>query len=245
MADPIRPLTLSDLWLPGDVLGGAMLREGARVDVATGSGWAEGCIIDTNGGGEPYVVGYFRSSDGYVVDEYQRPDTLRLDFRRLEVRDRATRVLGPDLLPIHAAELRGEITPGEAAGLVWCSVVRREAGLPVVGGWARCLNFTNSRASAGTLLGRSYNWLKDDGDGLFWSRSETVARGLVDNEKDPLPPVEYGWRWGQAYGSELGGAGLDKIHAAILAAGYSLREPGGILLLPLPDGVVGRLDTRQ
>lgn len=220
-----RPLTLSDLWLRGDALDGALLR-----------GWS----------GQVFDVWYGkRISRGWWLTDEGQEHAVFVDFTHPELRDRAIRVLGPDLLPIHAAELRGEITPGEAAGLVWCSVVRREAGLPVVGGWARCLNFTNSRASAGTLLGRSYNWLKDDGDGLFWSRSETVARGLVDNEKDPLPPVEYGWRWGQAYGSELGGAGLDKIHAAILAAGYSLREPGGILLLPLPDGVVGRLDTSR
>lgn len=144
MTDPTRPLTLADLWLPGEALNGAML-----------NGWIGPC---TRKG----------PLDCMTV----------LDFTRPEVRDRAVRVLGPDLLPIHAAELRGDITPGEAAGLVWCSVVRREAGLGVV----------------------------------------ALPLSVEPDECDP---------------------------GSLLAAGYSPREPGGILLLPLPDGVIWRLDTSR
>ena len=168
MTDPTtRPLTLSDLWLPGDVLGCALLR-----------GWTGPalvkCIITDDDGNDVWECGI--CAGGHASNGFRGRDECRLDFTRPEVRDHATRILGPDLLPIHAAELRGEITPGEAAGLVWCSVVRREAGLGVV----------------------------------------ALPLSVEPDECDP---------------------------GSLLAAGYSLREPGGILLLPLPGGVIGRLET--
>jgi len=204
MADPTRPLTLSDLWLPGDVLGGAILRGWTGpVWAIRGTEWI-GATWAPHMSCAPVIY-------GGKVDSFAGVDNVRLDCDIPEVRDRAVRVLAAgdpvddfggrhcrcgtvhkesacpscglsfiqsaDLLPIHAAELRGDITPGEAAGLVWCSVVRREAGLGV------CLL--------------------------------------------PAPAA---------------GAQLDPLDSMRLAAGYSLREPGGILLLPLPDGVVGRLE---
>jgi len=188
VADPTRPLTLADLWLPGDVLGGAILK-GWRgpTTVRRCDDWDEAVWL-----GMAFSAFVPRGSE---CSGFSPGANVRLDCRRPEVRDRAARVLGPDLLPIHAAELRGEITPGEAAGLVWCSVVRREAGLGVVqailGETERLAHITYRKYIAGERVGRVR-----DGD------------------------------------------------AAQLALGVALREPGGILLLPLPDGVVGRLETR-
>ena len=204
----IRLLTLDDLWLLGDVLGGAMLAgwSGPVRDDTDCVSWLPSecsgigvCACTLPPEGTPYCKTWFARD-------------LRIDFRRPEVRDRAVRVVGPDLLPIHTAELRGEVTPGEAAGLVWCSVVRREAGLNSLQGWhgewRRC-------GPAGVPV-----------------RHERWERGR--SRRDLAPPTVTGTaRQVLTY--------RNLADAAALAAGYALREPGGILLLPLPDGVVGRL----
>ena len=164
-----RPLTLADLWLPGSTLDGAMLR-----------GWTG-----------PVVHLYDDDPDldiRCVID-------VRLDFRRPEVRDRAVRILGADLLPIHAAEVKGDITPGEAAGLVWCSVVRRNGGMGVVR----------------EVLGETQHVY----DMVYREHVAGVRVGRVRDDD-----------------------------AAKTALGAALREPDGVLLLPLPDGI-GRLDARQ
>lgn len=198
MADlTYRPLTAADLWVRGDILGGALLREGLPVDVRTASSWAAGAIVDSNGGGEPYVVGYYRCGE-YCIGEHERAGCLRLDCTRPEVRDRARRVLlpmGHDLGPIIDAELRGEITPGEAAGLVWCSILRVGAGLPALRGWRTTLD-------------------------------AAIAWCLPGAPKDVILRAEHS----------------DDARLATLAAGFALREPSA-LLLPLPGGVVGRLEV--
>ena len=131
MGEPTcRPLTSEDLWLASDTLPGLL------------DGWC-GPIFDRE-----YGIGT-RCRDeheaGVVRGWYWFPGVgarglpnvdICLDCRRPEIRDHARRVLlaaGHDIGPIIEAELRGDITPTEAAGLVWCSLLRVEVGLGVVG----------------------------------------------------------------------------------------------------------------
>lgn len=181
--------------------------------------------------------------DGWCgPSEYERAAGLRLDCRRPEVRDHARRVLlaaGHDIGPTIEAELRGDITPTEAAGLVWCSLLRVEAGLGVVRGplpaWKHEGESTNGPgtpthpqwARRGTIVaevGWYYVGRHDYREG--WALRENVLHGDHCH----------------AHGPETGNAGKLAADTAALAAGYAIREPGA-LLLPLPDGVVGRPET--
>lgn len=169
MSDPTyRPLTGEALWAPGDILGGALLDPGWPRETCAGPWYP----IHSH---DPY--GATQCEDCGPPCSVDWPRVL-IDLRLQRERDHARRVLlaaGHDIGPIIEAELRGDITPTEAAGLVWCSLLRVEAGLGVVG-----LPLTVE---------------PDEGDLSEW-----------------------------------------------LADGWTLWSDGA-LLMPLPDGVIGRLEV--
>lgn len=224
----VRPLTFSDLWLPGNVLGGAVL-----------AGWS-GPVFHRYDD-VPYCAGvrlHIESTGkGRMFSLDPRDcrfgpfEAPRLNCLRPEVRDRILRVVGPELLPVHTAEIRGNITSGEAAGLMWCNVLRRDAGLPIVQGWLSCWKAMGTADDGpGTRRVECHHRTGDATAEVGWCYQYRHSYHL-------------GWRLHDgASGPELDEAGRAAADAAALAAGYALREPGGILLLPLPDGT-GRLDT--
>ena len=216
MSDPTyRPLTGEALWAPGDILGGALLDPGWPRETCAGPWYP----IHSH---DPY--GATQCEDCGPPCSVDWPRVL-IDLRLQRERDHARRVLlagercrgstvglaaglgccdgwvqirsgsgahadpqpcdacngsgylrkPADIGPIIEAELRGDITPTEAAGLVWCSLLRVEAGLGVVG-----LPLTVE---------------PDEGDLSEW-----------------------------------------------LADGWTLWSDGA-LLMPLPDGVIGRLEV--
>lgn len=203
--------TTDDLWLPGDVLGGALLR-----------GWIGPHDSQVHTGLRHEWRAWWAT--GGLCTE-----ATRLDCTRPEVRDRIVRVLaaqGHDLLWLHAAELRGEITPDEAAGILWCSVLRVGAGLEAA------VNVLDSRCNYGG--GRQYviRCLRDKT--VMFKVTESGLEGWF--VQDPFTHRTL------AAGGEHGEAGVAAADAAALSAGYALREPGA-LLLPYPDGPV-RLEVR-
>ena len=139
-----------------------------------------------------------------------------------------------DIGPIIEAELRGDITPTEAAGLVWCSLLRVAAGVKP----ARAIvsEYMTPKWADRVMFARHI-----PRDSLCADGGRLVC--IVEHDGWYLqPPHDPYSRRNVPHGPETGDAGKSAADTAALAAGYALREPGA-LLLPLPDGVIGRMEV--
>lgn len=233
-----------DLVLPGGCLGWAVL------DGWTGPVYRSMSLDHRNWkpvamhcGAVPVTYGGWQ----HYLDEACPP--LRLDCRRPEVRDRLRRVLAVggrcrecgaqvastedcicngtgytrqphDIGHFIDAEIAGRITPLAAAGLMWASALRVEAGLnPVLGLFGTRFNYG---------VGPAYVQRNAHGKTIMFLATQAGSDGWLVRDPDTRALL--------ASGSERGLKGVEAADTSALFAGFALLNDDHILL-PLPDRI--------